>query len=96
MQPTILTHGVTVIQLRESLAPNGADHNGAWRACKLNRTASECGVGFRDQMVATVKDFSGSRSNGLFINSCFIHGQSEMWATWNAPGSPAIGNKVLS
>lgn len=89
MQPTILTHGVTVIQLRESLAPNGADHNGAWRA-------SECGVGFRDQMVATVKDFSGSRSNGLFINSCFIHGQSEMWATWNAPGSPAIGNKVLS
>lgn len=35
----VLTHGVTVIQLRESLAPNGADHNGAWRACKLNRTA---------------------------------------------------------
>lgn len=87
-------------QLRESLAPNGADHNGAWRACKLNRTAcNESQLtflrSFRDQMVATVKDFSGSRSNGLFINSCFIHGQSEMWATWNAPGSPAIGNKGI-
>ncbi|KAL6850062.1 hypothetical protein ACP4OV_020689 [Aristida adscensionis] len=53
---------------------------------------------FRDQMVASVKGFSGSRSNGLFINSCFTHCQSELPATWNnAPGgSPAIQNKGIS
>lgn len=53
------------------------------------------GVAFRGQMVATVQGFSGSKhSNGFFINSCFIHGQSENHATWNANGSPAIQNKV--
>lgn len=52
---------------------------------------------FRDQMVASVKDFSGSKKNGLFINSCFAHCQSELPGTWNNPagGSPAIQNKVV-
>lgn len=46
-------------------------------------------------MVAAVRVFSESRSNGLFINSCFAHCQSELTATWNG-GSPALQNKVLS
>lgn len=42
-------------------------------------------------MIASVKGFSSSKSNGLFINSCFTHGQSEFPATWNsAAGSPAL------
>ena len=53
-------------------------------------------VAFRDQMVATVQGFSGTKSNGHFINSCFIHGQSENRATWNENGSPTILNKVPS
>lgn len=51
---------------------------------------------FRDQMVASVKGFSGSRSNGVFLSSCFAHCQSEQLGTWNTKpgGSPTIQNKV--
>lgn len=47
-------------------------------------------------MVASVRGFSGSTSNGLFLNSCFAHCQSELPNTWSnaAGGSPAIQNKV--
>ncbi|KQK04159.1 pectin acetylesterase 3 isoform X1 [Brachypodium distachyon] len=89
-------------QIEESLAPNRADPSGAWRACKYNRSACDASQikflqSFRDQMVASVKAFSGSRSNGLFINSCFAHCQSELPATWNdAPGSPAVQNKGIA
>ncbi|KAM0873240.1 hypothetical protein ACQ4PT_038188 [Festuca glaucescens] len=87
--------------IRESLAPDVADHNGAWRACKSNRLACDASQitflqAFRGQMVATVQGFSSSKqSNGFFINSCFIHGQSENHATWNANGSPTIQNKDI-
>ena len=54
---------------------------------------------FRDQMVASVNGFAGSRSNGLFINSCFAHCQSELPVTWSdAAGgaSPAIQSRVTN
>ncbi|KAL2975213.1 hypothetical protein AAZX31_14G147700 [Glycine max] len=35
-----------------------------------------------------------SPQNGLFINSCFAHCQSERQDTWFADNSPVIGNKV--
>ncbi|KAL6627811.1 hypothetical protein ACP70R_031537 [Stipagrostis hirtigluma subsp. patula] len=99
----LLNAAYDVWQVQESLAPNGADPSGAWRACKFNRSAcSESQMkflqDFRDQMVASVKGFSGSRSNGLFINSCFTHCQSEYPFTWNnaAGGSPAIQNKGIA
>ncbi|KAL6621263.1 hypothetical protein ACP70R_033695 [Stipagrostis hirtigluma subsp. patula] len=98
----LLNAAYDVWQVQESLAPNAADPSGAWRACKSNRSAcSESQMkflqDFRDQMVASVKGFSGSRSNGLFINSCFTHCQSEYPFTWNnaAGGSPAIQNKEV-
>jgi hypothetical protein len=60
-------------------------------------------AGFRDQMVASVLGgrFAGSRSNnGLFINSCFAHCQSELPATWSwshaAGASPAIQSRVIN
>ncbi|TVU21120.1 hypothetical protein EJB05_30737 [Eragrostis curvula] len=90
-------------QIQESLAPNAADPSGAWRACKFNRSACNASQmkflqDFRDQMVASVSGFSNSKSNGLFVNSCFAHCQSELPATWNnAPGgSPAIQNKGIA
>lgn len=96
-------------QIQESLAPSAADPAGAWRACKTNRSACDASQmeflqGFRDQMVAAVTAagfVSRSRSNGLFINSCFAHCQSELPATWNwnsaaAGGSPAIQNKGIA
>lgn len=49
---------------------------------------------FRNQMLNAVRDFSRSRQNGLFINSCFAHCQSERQDTWFANDTPLIANKV--
>ncbi|KAL6615256.1 hypothetical protein ACP70R_037526 [Stipagrostis hirtigluma subsp. patula] len=61
-------------------------------------SASDQCVDFRNQMVASVKGFTSSKRNGLFINSCFAHCQSELPGTWNhaAGGSPAIQNKGIA
>uniref|UniRef100_A0A0E0JHT5 Pectin acetylesterase n=1 Tax=Oryza punctata TaxID=4537 RepID=A0A0E0JHT5_ORYPU len=96
----LLNAAYDVWQIEQSLAPSAADPSGAWRACKFNRSACNASQiqflqGFRDQMVAAVRVFSESRSNGLFINSCFAHCQSELTATWNG-GSPALQNKGIA
>ncbi|EES00677.1 hypothetical protein BDA96_03G159200 [Sorghum bicolor] len=99
----LLNAAYDFIQIVLSLAPDRADPNGAWRACKSNRTACSASQmsflqDFRDQMVASVRGFSGSRSNGLFISSCFAHCQSEQLGTWNTKpgGSPTIQNKGIA
>lgn len=51
-------------------------------------------AGFRNQMLNVIADFSKSPQNGLFINSCFAHCQSEKQDTWFSNNSPVIGNKV--
>ncbi|KAK7269492.1 hypothetical protein RIF29_22222 [Crotalaria pallida] len=88
-------------QLQSSLAPPSADHRGFWHDCRLNH--AKCGgsqiqflQGFRNQMLNVVKGFSRSNQNGLFINSCFAHCQSERQDTWFADNSPAIGNKAIA
>ncbi|GJN31995.1 hypothetical protein PR202_gb20461 [Eleusine coracana subsp. coracana] len=99
----LLNAAYDFIQIVLSLAPNRAEPTGAWKACKSNHSA--CNESqmkflqdFRNQMVASVKGFSGSKKNGLFINSCFAHCQSELQGTWNnaAGGSPAIQNKGIA
>lgn len=45
-------------------------------------------------MLNAVKDFSKSYKNGLFINSCFAHCQTERQDTWFSDSSPVIRNKV--
>lgn len=50
--------------------------------------------GFRNQMLNAIKMFSLSRQNGLFINSCFAHCQSERQDTWFGNNSPRLANKV--
>ncbi|XP_021310773.1 pectin acetylesterase 3-like isoform X1 [Sorghum bicolor] len=103
----LLNAAYDVWQIQESLAPTGADPSGAWRACKSNHSACDASQmkflqDFRDQMVASVNNgFAGSRSNGLFINSCFAHCQSELPMTWsdNAAGggaSPAIQSRGIA
>ena len=49
---------------------------------------------FRNQMLKAVSGFSKAGKNGLFINSCFAHCQTERQDTWFAQDSPHIGNKV--
>ena len=45
-------------------------------------------------MVQVVRGFSNSPKNGVFLNSCFAHCQSERQDTWFSDNSPLIGNKV--
>ncbi|XP_077222733.1 pectin acetylesterase 12-like [Tasmannia lanceolata] len=88
-------------QLQASLAPPSADPHGYWQACKLNH--ADCSgaqinflQGFRNQMLNAVKGFSMKRENGLFINSCFAHCQTERQDTWFSDNAPLIGNKGIA
>ena len=45
-------------------------------------------------MLNAIEGVSRSTQNGLFINSCFAHCQTERQDTWFADDSPLIGNKV--
>lgn len=47
-------------------------------------------------MLNAVKRFAMSNKNGLFINSCFAHCQTERQDTWFADDSPVIGKKAIA
>ncbi|KAF2602251.1 hypothetical protein F2Q70_00024283 [Brassica cretica] len=88
-------------QVQESLVPPSADRTGSWKACKSDH--SHCNSSqihffqdFRSQMVNAVKTFSASAHNGLFINSCFAHCQSERQDIWFAPDSPKLYGKTVA
>ncbi|PQM36345.1 hypothetical protein Pyn_31612 [Prunus yedoensis var. nudiflora] len=88
-------------QIQSSLAPASADPAGFWHECRLNHakcTPSQINFlqGFRNQMLNAVKRFSMSNKNGLFINSCFAHCQTERQDTWFADNSPVIGKKAIA
>ncbi|KAG6758780.1 hypothetical protein POTOM_035241 [Populus tomentosa] len=86
-------------QIQVSLAPASADHHGNWNGCRKNYarcTGSQISFlqGFRNQMLHAVRGFSRLKKNGLFINSCFAHCQTERQDTWFSPGSPHIKSKA--
>ncbi|XP_074572522.1 pectin acetylesterase 10-like [Curcuma longa] len=97
----LLNTAYDVWQLQQSLAPKTADPNGYWRECKMNH--ANCNgyqmqflQGFRNQMINAVRDFSGWGKNGLFLNSCFAHCQSERQDTWYTSNSPLLGHKRIA
>uniref|UniRef100_A0A0V0GNL5 Pectin acetylesterase n=1 Tax=Solanum chacoense TaxID=4108 RepID=A0A0V0GNL5_SOLCH len=48
-------------------------------------------------MLAALRDFyQNSTRDGMYINSCFTHCQSETQETWFAVGSPRIDNKTIA
>ncbi|KAG4166162.1 hypothetical protein ERO13_A13G114000v2 [Gossypium hirsutum] len=88
-------------QIQSSIAPPSADPHGYWHECRLNHakcSASQMRFlqGFRIEMLNVIKGFSQSRENGLFINSCFAHCQTERQDTWFAANSPEIRNKAIA
>ncbi|XP_051132951.1 pectin acetylesterase 10 [Andrographis paniculata] len=88
-------------QVQASLAPPTADPHGNWHNCKQNNElCSESQIhflqGFRNDMLSAVKGFAGSRLNGMFINSCFSHCQSERQDTWFADDSPLLNNMPVA
>ncbi|ONI14663.1 hypothetical protein PRUPE_3G001300 [Prunus persica] len=93
--------GVVSLQVQASLAPPSADPRGLWGACKSNHALCNSSQiqffqDFRNQMLNAVRDFSVSTKNGLFINSCFAHCQSERQDTWFADDSPVLGNRAIA
>ncbi|KAJ6796196.1 pectin acetylesterase 12-like [Iris pallida] len=97
----ILNTAYDVWQIQQSLAPSSADPQGYWKECRFNY--SSCNEDhvqflqeFRKQMLDSVKGFSVSKQNGLFINSCFAHCQTERQDTWFANDSPLIGGKGIA
>ncbi|XVF72860.1 hypothetical protein PTKIN_Ptkin12aG0154800 [Pterospermum kingtungense] len=88
-------------QVQESLIPPSADPHGSWRDCKRDRshcnsTQMQFLQDFRNQMLNAVNVFSKSNQNGVFINSCFAHCQSEKQDTWYENDSPRIGGKAIA
>ncbi|XP_059065786.1 pectin acetylesterase 8 isoform X2 [Cryptomeria japonica] len=88
-------------QIQNILAPNVADPQGYWQNCKYN--ISSCNEtqlttlqDFRTDMLLALKAFEGSKLLGMYINSCFIHCQSEMQQTWFSQSSPRLNNKEIS
>ncbi|KAK1592182.1 hypothetical protein Q3G72_020873 [Acer saccharum] len=53
-------------------------------------------AGFRNQMLYAVRGLSKHKKNGIFINSCFAHCQSERQDTWFDQNSPRVRNKVCA
>lgn len=97
----LLNTAYDVWQLQASLAPSRSDPRGYWRQCKLNNAncnSSQINFlqGFRNEMLNALKGFSMGPENGLFINSCFAHCQSERQDTWFGSDSPAIANKGIA
>ncbi|KAK4742745.1 hypothetical protein SAY87_000746 [Trapa incisa] len=88
-------------QIQASLAPPTIDPHGYWNDCRKNYarcSSSQINFlqGFRFQMLRSIKQFAGSFKNGVFINSCFAHCQTERHDTWFGLNSPRVRNKGIA
>ncbi|XP_039061837.1 pectin acetylesterase 3-like [Hibiscus syriacus] len=88
-------------QVQESLIPLSADPNCFWRDCKMDHahcisSQMQSLQNFRTLMLNALNGFLKSDQNGLFINSCFAHCQSERQDTWYENDSPRVGNKAIA
>lgn len=97
----IVNAAYDIWQIQSSIAPTSADPHGYWHECRLNHGRCNAAQlrflqGFRNQMLRAVTGFSKSRKNGLFINSCFAHCQTERQDTWFADNSPVINKKAVA
>ncbi|KAL1567981.1 [Wnt protein] O-palmitoleoyl-L-serine hydrolase [Salvia divinorum] len=48
--------------------------------------------GFRSTLIKTLKNLDSSSSRGLYVHTCYLHGQIYMSQHWNS--SPLVGNSV--
>uniref|UniRef100_A0A2N9GFQ5 Pectin acetylesterase n=1 Tax=Fagus sylvatica TaxID=28930 RepID=A0A2N9GFQ5_FAGSY len=98
----ILNSAYDVYQFHHALVPPSADPHGHWNRCKLNPAACNANQieslqGLRRDMLLALRAFlNGSRSGGMFINSCFAHCQSESQDTWYGVDAPRIHNKTIA
>nr|AND01200.1 putative notum-related-pectin acetylesterase [Linum usitatissimum] len=98
----LLNSAYDVYQINHILVPPSADVHGSWRGCKTRisgctPTQIEDLQGLRIEMLkASLAFYRGVDMNGMFINSCFSHCQSEFQPTWFDLNSPMIQNKTIA
>ncbi|CAN0902781.1 Pectin acetylesterase 9 [Linum grandiflorum] len=98
----LLNSAYDVYQINHILVPPSSDIHGDWTKCKSH--VSECTPaqiedlqGLRREMLrASLNFYRGLSTEGMFINSCFSHCQSEFQPTWLGPDSPRIQNKTIA
>eukprot|EP00252_Welwitschia_mirabilis_P003971 TRINITY_DN1406_c0_g2_i1.p1 TRINITY_DN1406_c0_g2~~TRINITY_DN1406_c0_g2_i1.p1 ORF type:complete len:327 (+),score=36.56 TRINITY_DN1406_c0_g2_i1:83-982(+) len=88
-------------QVQNILAPVVADPQGDWHVCKQNikfcsQTHLKSLQEFRDKIIRSLDAHKRSKSIGMFINSCYVHCQTEMTATWFSRDSPRLNNKTIA
>ncbi|GAU46004.1 hypothetical protein TSUD_187490 [Trifolium subterraneum] len=88
-------------QIKNILAPGDADPNGQWSSCKTN--LNNCSPeqlnimqDYRTQFLEALSPISNSSSNGMFIDSCYVHCQTEPQDTWFTRDSPMVDNKTVA
>ncbi|XP_020248664.1 pectin acetylesterase 8-like isoform X2 [Asparagus officinalis] len=99
--PSPCTSNLEPSLIKNILAPGVADPHGSWHACKLgieNCSSSQLEMmqGFRNEFLAALTEVGNSTSSGLFINSCYIHCQSERQETWFRADSPVLENTPIA
>ncbi|KAK8951511.1 hypothetical protein KSP39_PZI004874 [Platanthera zijinensis] len=97
----LLNSAYDVYQLNHIFVPPSADLSGHWDPCKSDPAActpNQISIlqGFRLEMLTALTSFERSTAEGMFINSCFAHCQSELQDTWFAENSPRIHNKSIA
>ncbi|GER30275.1 pectinacetylesterase family protein [Striga asiatica] len=89
-------------QIKNILAPAGADPLGIWKKCKAaiekcSPDQIEILQSYREQFIsALMENVIWSESAGYFINSCYAHCQTETQETWLSQGSPKLNKTRIA
>ncbi|XP_015883356.2 pectin acetylesterase 8 [Ziziphus jujuba] len=91
-------------QIKNVLVPRAADSRGLWKSCKYDITnCSQSQIHamqlsyFRAQFLnALLGGVKNSTSTGMFIDSCFVHCQTERQKVWFSKDSTIIENKTMA
>ncbi|AES96880.1 pectin acetylesterase 8 [Medicago truncatula] len=84
-------------QIKNILAPDADD----WKNCKLDITKCTPAQlnqvqGFRKEFLRALAPIGNSSSVGTFIDSCYLHCQTELQEFWLFNGSPLLANTTIA
>ncbi|KAJ7564465.1 hypothetical protein O6H91_02G018300 [Diphasiastrum complanatum] len=97
----ILNPAYDVWQLQNIWIPDSADISKAWNLCKndpihCSEGQIEILQGYRKKLIERLKIVQQKDLWGLFINSCFLHCQSEVDTAWNGLHAPRVNNQTIA
>ncbi|KAK7250715.1 hypothetical protein RIF29_33327 [Crotalaria pallida] len=88
-------------QIQNILAPGVSDPRGLWQRCDVDInmcSPDQLSVvqGFRMEFLKALSAIGNSSSKGMFIDSCYIHCQTEAQETWLHSDAPQLGNTTVA